>query len=242
MNKALRLIVGLLATLTPWVAFAQLQARDFDGNGAVDGWYDAQQDLTWLADQNYAVTSGWWFTNTSSAQLPSNDGRMTWNEAHSFAAQVDVAGVTGWRLPRLLADPTPNNAQLSNLGIPQVQSCSEIPFASLGMGNLCIGGANETSALAGSEALFLGLHNPIWIDATWRPQVGMTFFAFSGFGSPATFFNEQDLPTGIMLVRDGDVGHVAAVPEPSTYVLMLAGLGLMLIVRRKGGTKEGAGR
>jgi hypothetical protein len=35
------------------------RARDFDGNPAtVEGYYDAYLNLTWLADANYALTSG----------------------------------------------------------------------------------------------------------------------------------------------------------------------------------------
>ena len=29
-----------------------LQARDIDGDGTVDAWYDTALDLTWLADAN----------------------------------------------------------------------------------------------------------------------------------------------------------------------------------------------
>lgn len=51
-------------------------------------YYDDVADLTWLADANAAQTSGY-----------DTDGRMTWATASSWAAGLDVAGVTGWRLP-----------------------------------------------------------------------------------------------------------------------------------------------
>jgi len=50
-------------------------------------YYDDVADLTWLADANYAQTSGY-----------DADGKMTWADANAWAAGLDVAGVTGWRL------------------------------------------------------------------------------------------------------------------------------------------------
>lgn len=51
-------------------------------------YYDDVADLTWLADANYAQTSGY-----------DANGRMTWADANAWAAGLEVAGVTGWRLP-----------------------------------------------------------------------------------------------------------------------------------------------
>lgn len=212
-------------------ANAQFQARDFDNNGSIDGWYDVQHDLTWLADQNYALTSGWWFDNTWEGQLwgnrdPSLVGRMDWSEAHTFVEQLNFAGTTGWRLPTILAEPTPNFPALELRGYPPgyVQTCADIS-AGAGDGGLCIGGANEMTALAGNEGLFLNLRTDgiFSVDATWRSRTGWTFFGYSsGFASASTWFNEQGgVPVYAMVVRDGDV---APIPEPSTYALMLAGL------------------
>ncbi len=44
-------------------------------------------DLTWLADANYAQTSGY-----------DADGLMTWQAANNWAAQLTVGGINGWRL------------------------------------------------------------------------------------------------------------------------------------------------
>jgi len=51
-------------------------------------YYDTDANLTWLADANYAMTSGY-----------DSDGRMNWNEANSWATGLNIADVTGWRLP-----------------------------------------------------------------------------------------------------------------------------------------------
>jgi len=52
-------------------------------------YYDDVADLTWLADANYAQTSGY---------DADGDGRMTWQAANDWAAQLTVGGVSGWRL------------------------------------------------------------------------------------------------------------------------------------------------
>jgi hypothetical protein len=50
-------------------------------------YYDDVADLTWLADANYAKTSGY-----------DTDGQMTWQAAVDWAAQLTVGGAGGWRL------------------------------------------------------------------------------------------------------------------------------------------------
>lgn len=50
-------------------------------------YYDDVADLTWLADANYAQTSGF-----------DADGRMTWQQSNDWAAGLTVGGVDGWRL------------------------------------------------------------------------------------------------------------------------------------------------
>jgi hypothetical protein len=51
-------------------------------------YYDDVANLTWLADANYAMTSGY-----------DADGYMTWDQATTWVSGLSVNGVTGWRLP-----------------------------------------------------------------------------------------------------------------------------------------------
>lgn len=51
-------------------------------------YYDDQANLTWLQDANYAKTSGY---NT--------DGGMIVGEGQIWVSSLNIAGVTGWRLP-----------------------------------------------------------------------------------------------------------------------------------------------
>lgn len=68
-----------------------LQGRDLDGNlSTFEAYYDTVLDITWLADANYAQTSGY-----------DADGLMGYYAANNWAAQLNPygSGITGWRLP-----------------------------------------------------------------------------------------------------------------------------------------------
>jgi len=70
-----------------------LQGRDMDGNlSTFEAYYDTVQDITWLADANYAQTSGFHAS-----------GRMTWwTTYYSWIAGLNINGITGWRFPSTL--------------------------------------------------------------------------------------------------------------------------------------------
>jgi len=62
------------------------------GGTDYQAYYDDVADLTWLANANAAVGSVY---DTYSP----GSGRMNWADANSWAAGLDIDGVTGWRLP-----------------------------------------------------------------------------------------------------------------------------------------------
>jgi len=68
-----------------------LEARDLDGDvTTIEAYYDKTLDITWLADANYAKTSG-----------HDHDGRMNWHESTAWVASLNINGITGWRLPKM---------------------------------------------------------------------------------------------------------------------------------------------
>ncbi len=61
------------------------------GGTDYQAYYDDVLDITWLADADYARTSGY-----------DSDGRMSWDQAQAWVGSLDTTnhlGVTGWRLP-----------------------------------------------------------------------------------------------------------------------------------------------
>ena len=59
-----------------------LLARDLDGNPTtIEGYYDKVLNITWLANTTAAGTT------------------MTWDDATNWAANLDIYGFSGWRLP-----------------------------------------------------------------------------------------------------------------------------------------------
>lgn len=68
-----------------------LQARDWAGNGpGVDAFYDTVLGITWLADPDFAITSG-----------IDADGLMTLPQAKAWADGLSLFGGDDWRLPRI---------------------------------------------------------------------------------------------------------------------------------------------
>jgi fibronectin-binding autotransporter adhesin len=67
-----------------------LLGRDLDGNFAngYEAYFDIDLDITWLADANYAKASGY-----------DEDGFLDFYTARSWVANLNVNGITGWRLP-----------------------------------------------------------------------------------------------------------------------------------------------
>jgi len=74
--------------------------------------YDPDLDITWLADANYSLTSGY-----------DSDGKMTWSAALTWAQQLNYLGFTNWRLPTTL-ESDPNCVELESISGPYDYYCS----------------------------------------------------------------------------------------------------------------------
>ena len=189
--------LALAAMLGMGVAGAQaaLQGRDLDGNAATfEAYYDTTQNISWLADAN------------------AGGGAYFWDGATAWAAQLNVGGVTGWRLPVTPAvDPSCQfdaygfGCSASEMG--HLYEVDHISFLSPGPFSGLVGTGNW-SASAGPVA---------FSRFAYGFNGGYTGFmlAHQNFGNTADAW----------AVHDGDVGNaVAAVPEPGTYAMMLGGL------------------
>lgn len=86
--------VGLALALSP-LAAAQAALESRLGGLA---YYDTVLDVTWLANANAAAGSA--FDDGSNTI----DGRLSWASAVSWAASLEVNGLTEWRLPSMDVD------------------------------------------------------------------------------------------------------------------------------------------
>jgi len=105
LNK-IRFLTGILLLIFSIDSGASLINR---GNGLL---YDPDLDITWLADGNYAKTSGY-----------DDDGKMTWSAANTWVQQLDYRGFTNWRLPTTL-DPDSSCVELESIEGPYDYYCS----------------------------------------------------------------------------------------------------------------------
>ena len=93
----------ILAAATMVALTGAAQAELFSRSGGRV--YDSTRDIKWLADMNYALTSG--HTGTG---VDAFNGRMTWDAAKTWADNLTFGGYSDWRLP------TPNPADTSCTG------------------------------------------------------------------------------------------------------------------------------
>lgn len=122
-------------------------------------YYDTDADLTWIADANYAHTSGY-----------HNDGFMSWADATTWAAGLEVAGITGWRLPTTTAE--------LNAG------CLGFNCSGSEMGNLFYNVLGSTAGYSGNSGPFSNFTLDVYWSATEYPldinNFAWRFNMFSG--------------------------------------------------------------
>lgn len=174
-----------------------LQARDLNGDEIADAFYDTALGITWLA-------------NADAHQGP-------WQDSMTWAENLDVYGVTGWRLPTL-ANGYGNAC--NQPGAPDSSELQHMFFTTLGNSISCGGGVSALS----NTGPFTNVAMWYWsntLDSDF-PAAALDFFTYQGVQSSHEGFK---VALSAWAVRDGDV---ASVPEPGTIALLgiaLAGLG-----------------
>jgi hypothetical protein len=190
-------------------AQAALEARDFDSDTVIDGYYDTVLDITWWAHANAAAGS------PQDDGFITNDGFMSWQNANNWLATFQPFGTTGWRLPNIdvtsscagyLCNSTGSelgHMYYSNLGGAPNSGVSSVLFSDIRAGQYWARQLN-----------LLDLEQAITLD-------------FSDGYQDADFKTE---PVGaVWAVADGDA--LAAVPEPGSFAMLSMGLLALLGVR-----------
>ncbi len=222
--KILKTVVTLTILVISTSTNAALVGRLASTEGGTDyqAYYDTEAGITWLADANYAQTSGVDFDGRMELS-----GREPENNYYLFMDSLNISGVTDWRLP-------------SNYGLYVDPTCSGHPSSSSGyncsgseLGNMfynVLGGVEGQSISTTHNSnydLFTNVRDgSYWYD----PSNGYGYFDFNN-GSQ---YNADggDYELYLWAVYDGDVG-ASVVPVPAAAWLFGSGvIGLIGLARK----------
>jgi len=186
------------------------------GNGLI---YDSVQDITWLADANYALTSGY-----------DLDGKMNWTDANTWADQLSYGGFDDWRLPfNPNIDSTCDNSRdVGGTTIDFGFGCTGSEYGHLfyvDLGGQAITGLDINDP---ELSLFSNIRDgsdPL--DEYWASEIsGVSYIAHHfHFGDGYQRYYDSSVEMYAMAVRDGDI---SAVPVPAA--IWLFGTGLLGLV------------
>lgn len=185
--------------------FAQAALVD-RGGGLV---YDTDLNVTWLVDANYARTSG----HADTLYGPGSDGRMTWNQAEAWVANLVYhdplrnIDLKGWRLPTTLQPDQTCSVQFGKDSFGYNCTGSEL-------GHLFykeLGGKTATSIGAvhnGSYSLFAQAPASLyWSGTEYAPDASRAWGFI--FDSGSLLIGGKGNRMYVLPVRPGDVGIVA---------------------------------
>jgi len=188
------------------------------GNGMV---YDSDQEITWLLDANYSMTSGY-----------DADGLMDWDSAMLWASDLNYAGYDDWRLPALIDGGSlgcDHGYDDSDCGYNVDTSGSELAFLWYDIleniaaydtdGNYPQAGWGLTNTGADGVDFFNIQDFYYWTGTAYGLDTGDAWYfgTYNGHQFPLLKSNEYYA----WAMRDGDVAQVSA---PATLLLMLFGL------------------
>ena len=223
-------VVGA-ALLLSFSANAALSIRDLDGDwsNGHEGVYDDVLDITWLADANYAKTSGY---NTN--------GYMEYPEVIVWADSVDIHGYDDWRLPITTDSGDDGATYLSSIyeGVDygfNLTVHSEMSFLYyVALGNHAFEDTNGNQVVNGglkNTGPFVNLEETYYWSQTMYGEFGdeIWFFDFID-GFQAIQWHLHD--SLALLVHDGDIG-AAVVPIPAAAWLFGSALAGLLVANRK---------
>ena len=162
-------------------------------------------------------------TWTRNANLPGSQ-LLNWAQANTWAADLDFAGFTDWRLPTI--NTTTPTTTVTHCGAVSAAACAasrnELGYMFYhNLAGVLFNSETGNQTAVGGQQL-TGIQPDYWSGTEFAPGRDAWGFDF-GNGLQVVDFEVSRLSA--WAVRSGDVR--AAVPEPQTYALLLAGLGLL---------------
>ncbi|MBA4108862.1 MAG: hypothetical protein C0487_04620 [Leptothrix sp. (in: Bacteria)] len=196
-----------------------LQSRDINGDGKIDAYYDTSLNVTWLANLTAAIQES--YTHGSSS--PWSYSMLDWNGANSWAKNLNVEGVTGWRLPSMVdlgskgcvqgqpdcgsANLDVSRSELAHMYYTTLGNAAYPQAANMGPFKRELGIKDMVSSLRS---------NVFWLsEGNW---------AFNTLNGEQFQYSEFAPIFSAWAVHSGDVPNVTNVPEAGTFGLMALGL------------------
>jgi hypothetical protein len=224
---------ALLFTLATGASAGWIQDTTYSdlwvGDGAHSGLvYDADQELTWLQDANYAQTSGY-----------DSDGFMTWDASVDWAEQLVFGGWDDWRLWSVtdLGNDGCNDSYFgTDCGYNIDTSTSELGHLWYEtLGNLAYydtsGSGPQTDWGLQNTGPFQNFDNSYyWSGTEYAPDSDFAWSFNAINGQQDSFYIINGLKA--WAVRPGQIDVAEPVPTPATLWLVGAGL-LGLSLRRR---------
>ncbi|WP_284620740.1 PEP-CTERM sorting domain-containing protein [Aquabacterium humicola] len=207
------------------------------GSGMI---YDTTLNLTWLADMNYAKTTGY-----------DADGKMNPDDALLWANDLVYGGYDDWRLPNLNPFDSSCSASFHPGGgygvMYQGWNCvggelSHLFWVDLGIkvGESVLNSTGDTSEQVANLALFSNVQDSTLVSGTDYAPDSVFWWYLSIYPGGGQFIGEKLTSQGMALaVRRGDVSgcgdssHGCTVPEPQTLLLALMALGASVLAARR---------
>jgi hypothetical protein len=187
------------------------------------GVYDSDLDITWLAEGNAGAGSS--FDDGASA----TDGLMTWGKAVDWAASLNVAGFSGWRLPTTLHPDPSCDTQSGGRSFGQNCTGSEMGH----MFHVEMGGTAFNSMLNTGDpdlAFFTNLQDGVYWSGTEVAAFPTDADDFN-INNGKQFGANKSGEFSAWAVHDGNIG--APVPVPPAVWLFGSALGLLGWARRR---------
>lgn len=240
MFRSIAICALCLATFS---AQAALLGRAALTPGGTDyqAYYDDVLGITWLADADYAKTSGY-----------DADGLMTWSASLAWIAALNSGnhlGVNSWRLPTVMDTGTPG-CNVSNIGTDcgynmdvSTGEMTHLFYSTLGNTgyfdtsglatgcsgpDLCLTNDGPFSNLAHSYP------NVYWSGVEYAPDTTLAWTFYFDFGNAGADQKVAN-PSYAWAVTDGDA--LTVVPLPPAVWLFGSALGLMGWTRRRSASR-----